>query len=61
MNVIQRVAFTWVVAWVLMESFMPSAEHEQKLLVSALATISIAYLYDLHGIIYRKIKSYFSK
>jgi len=61
MSVLERVAFTWVVAWVLISSFIPNAEHYDKLLISAITSLSIAYLYGLHIIFYKKIKTFFSK
>lgn len=57
MTVIERIAFTWVLSWVLMDSFLPHGKYADKMEATIIVTLSIAYLYGLHLIIFNKIRS----
>ena len=61
MNVLEKVTFTWVSAWVLMDSLLPQAKYADKLEATIITTLSIAYLYGLHSLIYRKIREFLIK
>jgi len=61
MNPIERTAFTWVLAWVLMDSFLPQVARKEKLEATFVVTLSIAYLYGIHMIIFEKMKTLFKK
>ncbi len=58
MTVLERVAFTWVLSWVLMDSIIPNELYAEKLKITMIVTASIAYLFNLHGIVYKKLKNF---
>jgi hypothetical protein len=61
MNPIERTAFTWVLAWVLMDSFLPDVPRKEKLEATCVVTLSIGYLYGVHSIFFKKMKTLFIK
>lgn len=61
MNILEKTAFTWVLAWVLMDSFVPEASRQDKLHTCIIVSASIAYLYGLHMLIFSKLRLWFRK
>ena len=59
MIVLQRVAFAFVITYVLIDAFVPNGPHLQKLYTSYIVAISRAYMLDVHGMCYKKVKSFF--
>ena len=58
MTVIERVAFTFVLSWTLMDAFLPGEFHAEKLKSTLIVTLSMAYLFGLHIIVLRKVKGF---
>jgi len=61
MKVIERVALTFAFGWTLMDAFLPNTGHQEKLQTTLIVTASIGYLYGLHGIIFNKVRRFFTK
>ena len=49
MKLPERIAFTWVLSWGMMEAFLPSDPGMSHGLYSLIPAFSIAYLNDAHG------------
>jgi hypothetical protein len=58
MTVLERVAFTFALSWALMDAFMPGGFHAEKLKITIIVTLSIAYLFGLHSIIWKKVRGF---
>jgi hypothetical protein len=61
MTVLERVAFTFALSWALMDAFMPGEFYAEKLKTTIIVTLSIAYLYGLHSIIFKKMRAFLKR
>lgn len=61
MNILERIGFSWVLAWVWMETFVPGSSHAEKVQMACVTTLCIGYLYGAHTVAYKKVKGLFKK
>lgn len=56
MNLFERVAFTFVLNWGLLDAFVTGISHAEKIKSCLIVTASMVYLYGLHNIIFSQVK-----